>query len=100
MFSEAFVLAVDLFKKKLIEEGYPNMQAYPGLVKVEVGNWRLECHAQEGEKLEGLDPFMVGVFYNGITAGLLSPAGGSMVDSPDANEDELIAALREAGAVA
>ena len=79
-------------------EGYENLGVYPGMLKMAVGKWELEVHADRSGPIDDLPAFLVRLTYNGWPAGVIGPDGGLVANSADGSfvgEDDLIQALEE-----
>ena len=94
--SEAFALCIELGDATLDKQGYEKLSVYPGVLKMHVDDrWTVKCHAQHGQQVDGLDPFLFYVEFNGWPAGIISVNGGIIAAGAIANEDALCKAVRE-----
>lgn len=57
--------------------------------------WTAKVNAS-GEEREGVLPYHALIEWRGWVSGMISPYGGTLVAHPNANEDKLVEALRNA----
>jgi len=95
--AEAWYLVTQLAMRELETRGYANLREYPGILELELesGRWKFEIHAQDQE-IDGLKMPDVRIHFNGWPAGVMGPGGGLMAAGEVANEDAMIATLKQA----
>jgi hypothetical protein len=88
-----------------LARGHKNIRALGTPLVMDVGeHWKIAVNGTadshdimpDGTMGAKLEPIECAVWWNGWLAGLFNPKGGSMAHGSEANEDTLIAALKEA----
>ncbi len=93
---EQIAQAFDLIVKLHEALGLPSMKEMgtPWHYRVD-DQWEFTVNGS-GETVEMIPPYTAALTFNGWPAGLLNPYGGVMAAGTVANEDALIAALKQA----
>lgn len=90
---EAYLKAGEVMLKRLMATLSKPLPQIPGIYKIQVGGWTIECHGHPNQVIDGLGPFQFRLHWNGWPAGFITPVGGLIAAGALANEDTFIEAM-------